>query len=280
MPGGSGGWVSPQQALLASQQAAAIQAAAGRSGPGQGHHHRQYAVATGSGRRQGRISRASRFYQRLGSRGRKRPLTARPRAACEKSSGPRRPNCSLDDELANLKLPKSDPTGLQLAKLDAAAVTSTFELLDALALEFAGVVTVEDKIEPRIKRLRKDAKFAEILQEPAAAALWKLGQEYEAKSEACCALLVYEQAAAQLARSLGPTGERLTMLQADKAVVAASAVPSLAAMPRDLSPGPGRPPGQSGAGPRVPARHHRIGPAGFHDLPRGSHANRHAEIGG
>jgi hypothetical protein len=226
VPGGSGGWISPQQAQLASQQAAAIQAAVRREAA------LAKAITTGNtlwqlaqdADKEGDLRVASRFYQRLAltrpqtafngkAQGRLREIQ---RAAAAKLQ-------ALDDELANLKLPKSDPTGLQLAKLDAAAVASTFELLDALALEYAGVVTVEDKIEARIKRLRKDAKFAEILQEPAAAELWMLGQEFEAKSEACCALLVYEQAAEQApAPSARLARERLMTLQADAAVVAAA----------------------------------------------------------
>jgi len=167
---------------------------------------------------------ASRLYQRLAlmrpqtafNGGAQRRLREIQKAAAAKLQ-------ALDDELANLKLPKSDPTGLQLAKLDAVAVASTFELLDALGLEYAGVVTVEEKITERIKRLRKDAKFAEILQEPTAAELWKLGQEYETKDEPCCALLTYQQAAAQApAPSARLARERLAVLQADKGVVAAA----------------------------------------------------------
>ncbi|MCI0361320.1 MAG: hypothetical protein L0211_22790, partial [Planctomycetaceae bacterium] len=221
-----GGWVSPQQALFASQQAAAIAAAQKREAA------LAKAVSTGrtlwqlaqDAEKEADLRLASRLYQRLAlmrpkttfngeAQGRLRDIQGR---AAEKLQ-------TLDDELANLKLPKSDPTGLALAKIDAVAVASTFELLDALALEYAGVVTVEDKINDKIKRLKKDAKFAEILQEPTAAELWKLGQEYEEKGEPCCALLVYQQGAdlapapsARLAR------ERLKELQANKHVVAAA----------------------------------------------------------
>jgi hypothetical protein len=225
--GSGGGWVSPQQALLASQQAAAVQAAKKREAA------LAKAIATGrtlwqlaqDADKEGDLRLASRLYERLALT---RPQTTFNASAqkrlreIQKTAAARLQ--ALDEELANLKLPKSDPTGLQLARLDAVAVASTFELLDALALEYAGVVTVEDKINDRIKRLRKDAKFAEILQEPTAAELWKLGQEFEAKGEPCCSLLAYEQAAAQApAPSARLARDRLTVLKADKAVVAAAA---------------------------------------------------------
>ncbi len=226
MPGSGGGWISSQQAALANQQAAAIQAAKKREAA--------LAKALTTGRtlwqlaqdadKEGDLRLASRLYQRLALT---RPMTtfngnAQRRlrdiqaVATEKLQG-------LGDELTNLKIPKSDPTGLALAKIDAAAVERTFERLDALALEYAGVVTVEDKIGDRIKRLRKDQKFAEILQEPTAADLWKLGQEYETKGEACCALFVYEQGAAQApAPSARLARQRLTELKANPTVVAAA----------------------------------------------------------
>jgi hypothetical protein len=219
--------MSPQQAAFASQQAAAIQAA----------RKREIALAKAitTGRtlwqlaqdadKEGDLRVASRLYQRLALMRPQTTFNANAQSRLreiQKAAAAKLQ--ALDDELANLKLPKSDPTGLALAKLDAVAVGSTFELLDALALEYAGVVTVEDKINDRIKRLRKDAKFAEILQEPTAAELWKLGQEYEAKGEPCCALLAYEQAAAQApAPSARLARDRLTALVADKAVVAAAA---------------------------------------------------------
>jgi hypothetical protein len=222
-----GGWVSPQQALLASQQAAAVQAAKKREAA------LAKAIATGrtlwqlaqDADKEGDLRLASRLYHRLSLT---RPQTTFNASAqkrlreIQKAAAARLQ--ALDDALANLKVPKSDPTGLALAKLDAVAVASTFEQLEALALEYAGVVTVEDKINDRIKRLRKDAKFAEILQEPTAAELWKLGQEFEAKEEPCCSLLAYEQAAAQAPTpSARLARDRLTVLQADKAVVAAAA---------------------------------------------------------
>ncbi len=221
-----GGWVSPQQAQLASQQAAAIEAARKRAVA--------LAKAVNTGRtlwqlaqdadKEGDLRLASRLYERLALT---RPITTFNGSAQKRLREIQRAAAaelqSIDDELANLKLPKSDPTGLALAKLDAAAVTVQFELLDLLALEYAGVATVEDKINDRIKRLRKDAKFAEILQEPTAAELWKLGQEYEAKGEACCALIVYEQGAAQApAPSARLARQRLTELNANQAVVAAA----------------------------------------------------------
>ena len=221
-----GGWVSPQQAQLASQQAAAIAAANKREAA--------LAKAVTTGRtlwqlaqdadKEGDLRLASRLYERLALM---RPITTFNGSAQRRLREIQRAAAaelqSIDDELANLKLPKSDPTGLAPAKLDAAAISVQFELLDLLALEYAGVATVEDKINDRIKRLRKDAKFAEILQEPTAAELWKLGQEYEAKGEACCALIVYEQGAAQApAPSARLARDRLTELKANQAVVAAA----------------------------------------------------------
>jgi hypothetical protein len=212
--------------MLASQQAAVIAAANKRAAA------LAKAVTTGrtlwqlaqNADKEGDLRLASRLYERLALM---RPTTTFNGSAQRRLREIQRAAASelqsIDDELANLKLPKSDPTGLGLARLDAAAVTVQFELLDLLALEYAGVATVEDKINDRIKRLRKDAKFAEILQEPTAAELWKLGQEYETKGEACCALIVYQQGAAQApAPSARLARERLTELKANPAVVAAA----------------------------------------------------------
>lgn len=221
-----GGWVSPEQALLASQQAAAIAAAKKREA--------ELAKALATGRTLWQLAQdadkekdlrvASRLYERLAVA---RPLTTFNAQAQKRLREIQRDAAAklqkLDDELANLKLPKSDPTGLGLAKIDAVAVASTFELLDALALEYAGVATVEDTINDKTKRLRKDTKFAEILQEPTAAKLWKLGQEYEEKGEPCCALLVYRQGAELLpAPSARLARERVKELEANKAVVVAA----------------------------------------------------------
>lgn len=226
MPGAGGGWISPQQAMLAGQQAAAIAAVRKREAA--------LAKALATGRtlwqlaqeadKKGDLPLSSRLYQRLALARPVTPFTGSAQGRLREIQ--REATAQLQEfeaELANLKLPKSDPTGLAQAKIDADGVVSAFEKLDLLALEYAGVATVEDKIEDRIKRLRKDGKFAEILQEPTAAELWKLGQEYEAKGEPCCALLVYEQGAAQApAPSARLARERLAELKANKAVVAAA----------------------------------------------------------
>ena len=98
-------------------------------------------------------------------------------------------------------------------------MTRIFADLDKLQLDYAAVATVESRIEDRIKLLRKDPLFAAVLQEPAAAELWKMGQEYEKKQQTCCAVQVYEQAASFLpAASAKLARTRLATLTKDPVV--------------------------------------------------------------
>jgi hypothetical protein len=67
--------------------------------------------------------------------------------------------------------------------------------------------------------LRNDPFFAAVLQEPAAAELWAMGQEHEKNQQACCAVLVYEQAASFLpAASAKLAKSRLAVLAKDPLV--------------------------------------------------------------
>jgi hypothetical protein len=117
---------------------------------------------------------------------------------------------------------KRVPSASQLANIDEGEVTRRFAQLDELILEYAGVDSIEDKLQDRADRLRRQKVFAAVLQEPAASQLWELGQKHEQEQKLCCAFLAYEQAA-NLAPA--PSGEkakaRVRELQAsNKSIVA------------------------------------------------------------
>ena len=127
----------------------------------------------------------------------------------------------LEDQLQKTKPPikKSALLKSDTVAVDADEVTRIFAELDKLQLEYAAVATVESRLENRIELLRKDPLFAAVLQEPAAAELWKMGQEYEKKQQACCAVQVYEQAASFLpAASAKLARSRLATLTKDPVV--------------------------------------------------------------
>lgn len=169
---------------------------------------------------EGDLATASRLYRRLALR---RPATETNKSAQERLEqiqvAPFAMLKALEDQLQKTK-PK--PTALRKSgpvSVDAAEVTKVFEALDKLQLEYAAVATVESRIADRIELLRKEPLFAAVLQEPPATELWTMGQEYEKNQQACCAVLVYEQASdffpaasAKLARS------RLATLNKDPVV--------------------------------------------------------------
>jgi hypothetical protein len=214
-----------QRALFASQMAAAAQAAAQREAA-----LRRRAVANAklwevaqAADKEGDLPAASRIYQRLALR---RPATDVTKPAQERLAEIQAAADvklkALEDQLAELRGGRGSGA-LQRVDLDAEKVTQVFSDLDALALEYAGVATVDSKIEAKQTQLRKVPQFAAILQEPTAAELWAMGSRYEKQQQACCAMQVYEQAAALLpAPSAKLAGKRLRELETDEAVVASA----------------------------------------------------------
>lgn len=100
---------------------------------------------------------------------------------------------------------KRIPSALQKVNIDASEVTRLFVELDKLILEYAGVDSIENKLNERADRLRRQRPFAAALQEPTASQLRELGQKHELQQKLCCAYLAYEQAA-NLAPA--PSGEK------------------------------------------------------------------------
>lgn len=210
------------QAFLASQMAAAAQAAANREAALRRRaeaDEKQFEAAQ-QAESEGDLAAASMLYQRLALR---RPASSTTTTARDKlkeiqtvALGKLK---ALEDELTQIKRPEGTP--FAPVQLDGEKVTKSFQQLDALLLEYAGVATVEGRIQDRIRQLRGDGKFAAVLQEPPAAELWKLGQSYEQQQQSCCAVLVYEQAAAL---SPAPTAKlaraRLKELERDATVMA------------------------------------------------------------
>jgi len=75
---------------------------------------------------------------------------------------------SLEDQLNALVGKGSVPSALQAAKIDQQKVSDIFADLDKLALEYAGADSIQNKIEERTEKLRRQKQFAAILQEPTA----------------------------------------------------------------------------------------------------------------
>ena len=218
--------MSAGRAFFQSQMAAAVQEAARREAALQKRMEsdrrifeiaREYELG-------GDLPTASRLYRRLALR---RPAADTNKSAQERlvhiQEAPFAMLQELEDQLQKTKPPitkksallKSDPVTV----VDANEVTRIFAALDKLQLDYAAVATVESRLEDRIELLRKDPLFAAVLQEPAAAELWKMGQEYEKKRQACCAVQVYEQAASFLpAASAKLARTRLATLTKDPVV--------------------------------------------------------------
>jgi len=169
---------------------------------------------------EGDLAAASMLYQRLSLR---RPASSTTTAARKKLKAIQTVALgklkALEGDLTQIKRPEGTP--FAPVQLDSEQVTASFGKLDTLLLEYAGVATVESRIQDRIRQLRGYGKYAAVLQEPPAAELWKLGQSYEQQQQTCCAVLVYEQAASL---SPAPTANlaraRLKELERDAAVMA------------------------------------------------------------
>jgi hypothetical protein len=168
----------------------------------------------------GDLATASRLYQRVALR---RPANETNKAAQERletiQAAPFATLAALEGQLKKLRPMETAFRQTGPASVDPSAVTQIFDLLDKLQLEYAAVATVESRIADRIRILRNDPLFAAVLQEPAAAELWEMGQEHEKNQQACCAVLVYEQAASFLpAASAKLARSRLTTLNKDPLV--------------------------------------------------------------
>lgn len=223
MPSGGGGFIPAQQGIVAAAQRAAAQAAALREDSLRrkaASNQKLWEVAQEADRG-GDLRTAAMIYRRLSLR--------RPVSQITKSSQTRLSEIQDEafDKLQAIEKRLNDLKRVEKpfrpGPLDEPKVIKAFEDLDALSIEYAGIATIESRIEDRRKSLRSHAQFAEILQEPAAAELWELARKYEQQDQVCCAFQVYEQAAtlvpapsAKLART------RLNELKADKVAVAAA----------------------------------------------------------
>lgn len=216
--------MSTGRSFFQSQMAAAAQAAAKREAALQKRMEsdrrvlelaREYELG-------GDLPMASRIYRQLALR---RPASEINKSAQERlvhiQEEPFAALQELEDQLQKTKPPikKSALLKSDTVAVDADEVTRIFAELDKLQLDYAAVATVDSRLENRIELLRKDPLFAAVLQEPAAAELWKMGQEFEKKQQACCAVQVYEQAASFLpAASAKLARSRLATLAKDPVV--------------------------------------------------------------
>lgn len=230
MVAGDSGYMPAGQGLLNVHMLAAAQAAAQREAAAlrRAAANRNLLEVAQQAESEGDLRVASRLYQRI--------ALSRPRTAANETAQQRLGRLqsealtklqSLEDKLADLggQASSASPArGLRPIpgrSLDAGKVTAIFEELDQLILEYAGIATVETKVQERVSQLRGRPQYAAVLQEPTAAELWKLGQDYEQQQQVCCAVIAYEQAANLThAPSARQARTRLAELQKDDAVVA------------------------------------------------------------
>ena len=222
MPTAGGGYIPSGRAFFQSQLNAAAQAAAQKEAALRRRQasDRQMLELAKEHEQGGDLATASRLYQRVSLR---RPANETNKEAQQRlekiQEGPFATLAALEEQLQKLKPKGSAFKTTGPLSVDVAAVTQVFDALDKLLLEFAAVATVEGRIADRMKTLRNDPLFAAVLQEPAAAELWEMGQEHEKNQQACCAVLVYEQAASFLpAASAKLARTRLATLTKDPLV--------------------------------------------------------------
>jgi len=102
-------------------------------------------------------------------------------------------------------------------------VTESFRQYSELAELYEGVPEVARELRRHVSRQRRVPEYAVVLNEPQAKKLWELGQQHEAKGEACCAYWTYERAA-----RLGPApsalraGTRIAEMKQGPEVVASA----------------------------------------------------------
>jgi hypothetical protein len=231
------GRAASQQAIASFQLAAAAQAAASREAAARkkaAASQNMWAIAQ-EAEASGDLQVASRLYGRLAAR---RPVSSINEQAAERLGAIRNEAIAkldaLEEDLTGARKesekddsqaqkPPGLPKALKRVQTDERVVLDAFKAMDELIKEYAGVVTVESALTERIDRLRKQDRYAAILQEPDARELCKFGRDYEAKGELCCALLVYEEAAALApAPSATWAKERFEEMRQDDAIVAAA----------------------------------------------------------
>lgn len=104
---------------------------------------------------------------------------------------------------------------------DSEAVSATFAKMDALIWQYETVPGVATGLRRRLGRLRRDERYAGILNEPEAATLWEQGQRHEQAQELCCAYVAYERAARLApARSATRAERRLRQLSKEPGIEA------------------------------------------------------------
>ena len=102
-------------------------------------------------------------------------------------------------------------------------VLEKFDEFDKLRRDFQFVPQISREIKSHILRQRAKPKFAAILNEPDAKALWQLGRQHERKKQICCAFLVYEKAEHLLPEASAVLAKnRLAKLKQNERVVASA----------------------------------------------------------
>jgi hypothetical protein len=219
-----GGYIPAGHAYVSAQASAAAQALALRESVLRAKLARNanvFSVAQ-EAEQQGDEKLAARLYQRLALSRPRTDVTASAQNRLSLIQGAAHSKLqALEDELNAASGRGTLPSALQSTRIDSEKVLKVFAAIDKLAIEYAGVSSIENRIKDRSEVLRKQKQFAAILNEPVAKQLWTLGQKHENDQKRCCAFLVYEQAANLTpAPSAEQAAARLKQMQADAAIVA------------------------------------------------------------
>ena len=219
-----GGYMSSQAAYFSAQAQAAAQALALRESTLRAKLARNatlFNVAL-QAEQEGDDKLAARLYQRLALSRPRTEVTVSAQGRLSQIQGAALAKLEvLEGELNSASGRSGVPSALQSTRVNSDQVLKVFGELEKLAVEYAGVSSIESKIKERTESLRKQRQFAAILNEPLANRLWMLGQKHESEQKRCCAFLVYEQAAHLApAPSAEQAAARLKRMEADTSLVA------------------------------------------------------------
>jgi hypothetical protein len=117
-----------------------------------------------------------------------------------------------------------EPTQQREALPDAGSrIPAIFREYDRLIAKYGELPAVGADIKAHVAKLRRQPAYAAVLNEPAAAALWKQGGQYERDNHLCCAYWTYKKAAELLpAPSAVLANNRFTDLAKKPQVVASA----------------------------------------------------------
>jgi hypothetical protein len=105
------------------------------------------------------------------------------------------------------------------------SIIGVFRQFDVLIEKYGELPRFGVQLKGHVSKLRHQDEYAVVLNEPPAAALWKLGRKFERDSHLCCAYWIYKQAAELApAPSAALAKDRYDTMRQDEKVVASAEV--------------------------------------------------------